>query len=188
MTNIFKSMIRSIFCCLIIFSMLVYTAGCTENNNAAESSKAPAMTLPTELQTIKICFVGYSSNGQPANLSSINEMLAELNIGTERDLNTRVEFMWLPYQDSKGNDYITQLTGLLDTADAPDAFMMYSSLMTDLKDKGHLKDLTDLIREYAPEYYKMMMNKWGAELDYSIKINDRIFAIPSNDFFLKDIV
>ncbi len=174
---------------LIIFCLLLTSAGCTKPEEAEEDplfmeqyeeepsdmkqneeipSEAVEVQTSTERTSIKIFFPGY----QPRNWS---EAKAEIEKRTRDTLNITLDFIWTDQYA-----YISHVKTLQASNDYVDAFVLASPDgaspdFTKLAREGMLEDITDIFPQSAPALYKKYSNE---ELAYA-SVDSKLYAVPS---------
>ena len=161
-----------LFITLMVFSISII--GCSSGNVNKEEDFLPEMKTLDPV-TLTFCFFGYGSDGQPRNLSSINEMLEELNKKTGEALKATIKFQWLPYEN-----YDAELINLLKSENGPDAFFTYN--IDELHNAGLIKDITDLLPQFAPQYFSLLKESWGDEMRYA-ELDHKTFGILNNGLY-----
>lgn len=168
--------LKAIYYFLVLVVVSVSIASCSGSNQKSSKEESLFKIKTRDPATITFCFMGYGTNGQPYNLDSINEMLAELNKKTVQYLNTTIKFKWLPYEN-----YDAKLIELLKSGDGPDAFFTHN--LQELLKEGLIKDITDLFPQLAPNYYTLLKESWGDEIKYT-EVDKKIYGVLNNGIFL----
>lgn len=168
-----KRHIRIIRFLTVLIISSIFIVGCSSSGNKTGATGIPSFNIEKlEPAKISFCFMGDGSGGQPHNVAAINEMLAELNKKTLKEINTEVSFQWIPYEN-----YDSKLTELLKSDSEPDAFFTYNP--ESLCNEGLIKDITEILPQLAPHYNSLVEETRKDEIKYN-RIDNKTYTILNN--------
>lgn len=167
-----KPIIRLFVYIIIITLLISINFGCNVNKQVGKDQIGNGqdnMKLPTlKPVTLNFYFPEDSITEKPDAQIVLNEIEKRTN------LNINLSFKWF-----KLSDYIQKIKAINESGDNVDAFICGkpdSELdFTQMARKGELKDITDLIKNYAPNLYKKYPQE---ELDAAM-VDGKLVAIPS---------
>ncbi len=147
---------NQIFVMILVIVMFFFTGCDSADNRSLEPSIETVETRPVEeaLQQVEITLGLWEIGSKPGQLPSfknqVDEMLTVLNNKAQADgLNVRVSIEWI--SSPIATNLIEQ--GVVNRCDA---YIAGFSQVSILQEQGYLREITDLIREYAPTYYNII--------------------------------